>query len=99
MSRLVARRIVCLLDNYAYDVGGEIVFDRCPTEADHMIAPLAKGREYRDCRVYLRDLLPGGCLRKKGTFMIEMRFVSDEEIETEPKIEGKKYLTSPDVSS
>jgi hypothetical protein len=72
------RRKVFLPGYYAYDAGGEIVLDRCPSSQEHLVAPLPTGKEYRDCRVYLRDLLPAGCLQKRGDFMIEIRFISDE---------------------
>jgi len=66
-------------DCYLLDTPNGPVLDRCKSVQDHMVAPLEPGKEYRECRVALADLLPAGCANAKGRWRIEFTFVPDEK--------------------
>lgn len=75
-------------DAHLLDTANGPVFDRCPSSKDHLVVPLEPGKDYRECRVALADLLPDNCFGKKGRWYVEFSFVPDEKEKNRPRLKN-----------
>lgn len=62
------------------DTFGRIFIDECPTDQEHMLAPVKDGTDRRACRKYLDDiLLPEEMFNRKVRLVYDIRIIAAEE--------------------
>ncbi len=57
---------------------GEIVFDLCPSDSEHMNAPVSYGHDRRRCRITMDMLFDEEYLGRRGKIRFYVEFTADD---------------------
>ena len=85
MSGSYREREFC--DMYAIQTVNGIVFDRCKSEGEHLLAPKPERLERRNCRISAEELLPADLIEdlrrdgvtRRGSWRIVVEFMPEGE--------------------